>query len=186
MGTINEEVKDDEPIKDEPGWLPGWWMGIFYFTIAFSLFFPVYYHLMQGWSQENQYMEQVKTGPKVEETAVTLKADGSNPFRGDSAAVSEGQKLFMMTCAACHKPDGTGMIGPNLMDGEWLHGNTDSVIYNLVLTGIPQEKLKQKKSPIGGPSSPMPPKGGAPISDTKVLKILAWLSQKNTTLLAGK
>ncbi|MDH5719672.1 MAG: c-type cytochrome [Spirochaetia bacterium] len=186
MSKIKEEFRDDEEVKDEPGWLPGWWMGIFYFTIAFSVYFTIDYHLIRNWTQEKQFAEEYKSAPAAVEETITLKADGSNPFRGNNAAVSEGEKMFRTMCSACHKPDGTGLIGPNLMDKEWLHGASDKEIYSLILTGVPQDKMKQKKSPIGGPPSPMPPKGGAPISDTKILKIMAWLAEKNSSLIPAK
>ena len=182
MSKINEEYRDDEPVQDQPGWLPGWWIGIFYVTILFSLYFTIDYHLVRGWTQEAQYIEEYKATPVAAEETVTLKADGSNPFRGDSAAVAEGEKIFRTTCSACHKVDATGLIGPDLMDTEWLHGSTDKEIYNIILTGVPQQNLKQKKSPVGTPPSPMPAKGGVAISDTKVLKIVAWLAEKNASI----
>ncbi len=40
---------------------------------------------------------------------------GENAYNGDEAAIAEGKKLFGL-CAGCHMPDGTGRMGPNIVD----------------------------------------------------------------------
>ena len=48
----------------------------------------------------------------------------------DPQVIAAGKVTFDTTCAACHKPDLTGLIGPNLVDREWIHG------------GHPMEEMK--------------------------------------------
>jgi mono/diheme cytochrome c family protein len=79
------------------------------------------------------------------------------------------------TCTACHGQDAKGTpVGPNLTDGEWL--NTDGTlegIVKVVTNGVPQPK----QAP-----APMPPKGGATLSDEQVRAVAAYvlsLSQKS-------
>jgi cytochrome c-L len=50
--------------------------------------------------------------------------DGENPYTGDEQAIAEGQKLYARWCQACHLPDGTGRIGPSLVDDRWSHERT--------------------------------------------------------------
>ncbi len=71
-------------------------------------------------------------------------------------------------CTACHGQDAKGSpVGPNLTDGEWL--NTDGSyegIVKTVTTGVPQPK----KAP-----APMPPKGGAALTDAQVRAVAAYV-----------
>ena len=53
--------------------------------------------------------------PAVEEFHRT----GENPYTGDEAATAEGRELYNRLCAACHLPEGTGRIGPSLVDDTW-------------------------------------------------------------------
>ena len=49
---------------------------------------------------------------------------GENPYAGDEQAIAEGQKLYARWCQACHLPDGTGRIGPSLVDDRWTYERT--------------------------------------------------------------
>ncbi|MCB9759291.1 MAG: c-type cytochrome [Alphaproteobacteria bacterium] len=52
-------------------------------------------------------------------------------------AAADGAKIFQTNCVACHGADATGGVGPNLTDGEWLHGGTLADIKNTVTNGVP-------------------------------------------------
>lgn len=179
MSNPNEFHDDDYEIKEERGWLPQWWMILFYGTVAFSLVFAVYLHGVAGWSQEKQYADEVMAHEKrFPQVVAELTKDGVNPFRGDAAAIASGEREFMGLCATCHKADMTGLIGPSLVDREWLHGSTDREVFAVIMDGIPAEKLRQK-----------PPKGVMPdnknnLGAKKVLEVMAFLASKNQSLKA--
>jgi mono/diheme cytochrome c family protein len=88
--------------------------------------------------------------------------------RGDSVFHGPGN------CYACHGSKAEGLVGPSLVDAEWIHSKgTMEEIAAHVATGIPKE---QSKSGI-----PMPAKGGSNISDDDVKAVAAYvhsLSQK--------
>jgi mono/diheme cytochrome c family protein len=71
------------------------------------------------------------------------------------------------TCYVCHGQDAKGSaVGPNLTDGEWL--NTDGTLEGIVKTikaGVPTPK----KAP-----APMPPMGGATLTDEHVQAVAAY------------
>ena len=48
----------------------------------------------------------------------------------------EGKRLFAMHCAACHKPDGGGLVGPNMTDDHFTRIKTYADIEPLVRDGI--------------------------------------------------
>ena len=57
-----------------------------------------------------------KAGEVETDAVKSFKETGQNPYNEDAAAVEAGKKLYTTHCAACHLPDGTGRIGPNLID----------------------------------------------------------------------
>ena len=96
-------------------------------------------------------------------TAAAGAATPSLVARGDSVFHGPGN------CYACHGSKGEGLVGPSLVDAEWIHSKgTAEEIAALVTKGIPNE---QSKSGI-----PMPPKGGSTISDDDVKAVAAYVS----------
>jgi cytochrome c oxidase cbb3-type subunit 3 len=118
--------------------LPRWWLYLFYATIVWSFGYWVAYpswfgpgltgwHQNEAWSQE--VAEHEKAHPKASGNAVLAK------FMGDPQAVTEGKALFAQNCAACHGPEGKGLIGPNLTDDTWLYGGAPEAIMKTVSEG---------------------------------------------------
>jgi cytochrome c oxidase cbb3-type subunit 3 len=50
--------------------------------------------------------------------------------------MEDGEETFTTNCAACHRADGGGLIGPNLTDDAWIHGGTITDIYTTVTKGV--------------------------------------------------
>ena len=186
MSKIGTEFPDEEEIKEHRGWLPGWWMVLMYGGFVFGIVYVIYYHGFLGWSQEGQYKEDVAIHAKLYGgggggsglVAAKLTEEGINPYRGNAEAIKKGENHFKGICGACHKPDATGIIGPNLVDNIFLHGRTDKAIFDLVMDGIPADKIKQK--PAMGPMPAHKQSMGA----KKVLEIMAWLADKNSQMKA--
>ena len=101
----------------------------------------------------------------------SLKAQ-SLPAGVTSAMVAEGQQVYAGAgiCVACHGPDATGLIGPDLTDAEWLIGDGEyQTLVDQILEGVPAE---QATNPLG---AIMPPKGGAGITDDQVKAVAAYV-----------
>lgn len=62
---------------------------------------------------------------------------GENPYEGDQAAIQAGRTLYQQWCAACHLPNGTGRIGPNIVDNEYLYPrvSTDVGMFEVIYGG---------------------------------------------------
>lgn len=60
----------------------------------------------------------------VSEAVAEFHETGDNPYAGDEEAIGEGRALYQRWCQACHLPDGTGRIGPSLVDGQWKYERT--------------------------------------------------------------
>jgi cytochrome c(L) len=87
---------------------------------------------------------------------------GQNPYKGNTAAISEGRVAYMQNCAACHLEDGTGRIGSNLVDSQFNHprANSDAGMFEVI---------------YGGGTGAMQPSAGRITVDT-MLKIMAFIS----------
>jgi mono/diheme cytochrome c family protein len=71
------------------------------------------------------------------------------------------------TCSACHGQDAKGTaVAPDLTDSQWLNGDGSyQFLVNTITNGVPQPKQHP---------APMPPKGGAPLTDDQVKAVAAY------------
>jgi len=158
---IPEYELPEAPVRDaigeEDNPIPAWWWWTFLGTVVFALVYIPYYTL-SGWSQEGQYREQVA---RAEALAAQAQAErpATNPYSGDAAAIAEGQEVFATVCAACHKPDATGLVGPSLVDPYWKYGSNDPELFESVAEG----------RPAGMPG------WQAQLGEEKIWKVLAYL-----------
>jgi cytochrome c oxidase cbb3-type subunit 3 len=123
--------------------LPKWWVYLFYATILFSV---LYWFNVPGvgtgkgrianYERElalarAQAAEQAAKNPMAHDTDASLQAATADP-----AVLALGKEVFVGTCAACHRADGGGNIGPNLTDDYWLHGGKPTEILHTVTVGV--------------------------------------------------
>jgi cytochrome c oxidase cbb3-type subunit 3 len=144
-------------IGEEDNSIPLWFNASFGATIVFAIVY-IFYYVGSDWSQKRQYEAEVA---RAERSAAQTHAavPSVNPYRGNAAAIAEGKQVFTQICAVCHKPDGTGLVGPSLVDPYWKYGHTDADLYTTVSGGRP-----------GG----MPP-WGTQLGEEKIWKTLAYL-----------
>jgi cytochrome c oxidase cbb3-type subunit 3 len=144
-------------IGEEDNAIPFWFNAAFVGTIVFAVVY-VAWHQLSGWTQARRYeAERARAQERAEQ--VRAARPSSNPQRGNAAAVAEGAQVFATICAACHKPDGTGLVGPSLVDPYWKYGSSDAELFATVAEGRP---------------AGMPP-WGAQLGDDKIWKVLAYL-----------
>jgi cytochrome c oxidase cbb3-type subunit 3 len=77
------------------------------------------------------------------------RADAST--QSADSGVQAGQGLFSQNCAACHGPNGEGLIGPALNSKQFLGEASDDMIRSLISTGIPGSKMGPFLQDYGGP-----------------------------------
>ena len=65
-------------------------------------------------------------------------SDSKHPAIGNPEAIAAGAKLFMISCAGCHGPDGGGGArGPNLVRRSLWHPLSDDAIFQVIRKGVP-------------------------------------------------
>ncbi len=98
-------------------------------------------------------------------------ADVELPEGVTAEMVATGRTLFAGrgSCFACHGRSAEGTpLAPNLTDAEWLHIGDGGVpaIAELITTGVAQPKEHP---------APMPPMGGAQLTESEVRALAAYL-----------
>lgn len=117
--------------------LPGWWLGLFYFTIGWGVLYAVNYHFVQQTSSAKlydaevaAYTEQFPNAGKVEAlTTVTPEI------------LEAGKAVYSTNCVGCHGPELKGGVGPDLTDTTWIHGGTMADITKVINEGVPAKGM---------------------------------------------
>jgi cytochrome c oxidase cbb3-type subunit 3 len=132
---------DYDGIRELNNPTPAWFMYLFYVTIAFAVGYLLIYHVFGvGQLQYDEYKTEMaiaakekaaylaKSANKVDENTVKLTTDATT--------LSAGKAIFTERCAACHGNNGQGMVGPNLTDDYWLHGNKINDVFKTIKYGV--------------------------------------------------
>jgi cytochrome c oxidase cbb3-type subunit 3 len=131
-------------IKELDNLLPRWWVWLFNFTIAFAVVYMIYYHVANaGDLQAAEYTREWKRGEEIKSASIA-KFEASittlTPSQ-DKATLGDGQRLYINYCAPCHRPDGGGLVGPNLCDDYWIHGSNYVDSVKTVINGVPAKGM---------------------------------------------
>jgi cytochrome c oxidase cbb3-type subunit 3 len=118
--------------------LPTWWKLIFYATLIVT---PLYLWdplgIGVGPGKEKAYEQQLATfNAAFPKAAATYTDDQLAAFAKDPAKLAAGKVVFTTYCVACHRPDGGGLIGPNLTDDFWIHGGRPTDLMKTVTDGV--------------------------------------------------
>ena len=134
--TLRPHVFDG--IQEYDKRLPRWWLLTLYGSIAFAAAYWAYYHAYGIGTPPTKALEQemVANAAAASKKGGVLNDDTLYKMSRDSAVVAAGKTTFDTMCVACHKPDLTGFIGPNLVDHEWIHGGKPMDAFKTVTEGV--------------------------------------------------
>lgn len=133
----------DEDLTEMNNPLPRWWVWLFIITIVFGLIYlAVYpglaaYEGKSGWTQVNQYEEEVATANEALKPIYAKFIDMPvETLATLPMAKSIGERLYMNNCSQCHASDARGGRGfPNLTDNDWLYGGSPEQIEATLTNG---------------------------------------------------
>lgn len=148
MATPRDELLDHEydGIREYDNPLPRWWLWLFYATILFAAVYTPYYLLGYGDSPREDYRQQM-TAAEQQQARRQQQAAAPTPPAGEPAPapaqadVARGEQIFKQNCVACHGQQAQGMIGPNLTDNAWIHGNTLADVKQVITNGVPEKGM---------------------------------------------
>jgi cytochrome c oxidase cbb3-type subunit 3 len=133
-------------IKELDNRLPPWWLAMFYITIAFSVVYLGYYHVLdKGKLQIAQYEQEMEQAEAAVAAFVSRQGDQVNEntvtmMTGD-AQLAAGKEIFLGKCAVCHGQLGEGGVGPNLTDKYWLHGGSINDVFSTIKYGVVEKGM---------------------------------------------
>lgn len=157
MKYVTEPIEDVmrphvyDGIQEYDKRLPNWWLWTLYGTIAFSFLYWAYYHTYDvGLSPiEHIETELAENRKSAERRSGVINDEHLWALSQNPAAIAAGNATFEATCASCHKPDMTGLIGPNLLDHEWIHGGTPMDALKVISEGVLTKGMPAWSSVLG-------------------------------------
>jgi cytochrome c oxidase cbb3-type subunit 3 len=156
--------------------LPLWWQLTLYGAIVFALvyWFGRRFDAIQTPAEAYNEVVAAERAAEAERARArgTVDDDMLVTLSRDPATVTKGKTTFAATCAPCHRADGGGVIGPNLTDGYWIHGNRPMDVYRTISEGVPTKGM-----PTWGPQ----------LGQDRVLAVAAYVvTLRNTNVTGGK
>lgn len=143
--------------------LPPWWKWLFYITIIFAIIYLIrlfVFHaddLVQNKEYEKEMVQLSAEKPQQETAAFEVV------LLQDETSLANGQETWNKICAACHLADGGGLVGPNMTDNYWIHGNTVEDLYNIVTNGVIEKGMLSYKQQL---------------SDQQRLEVVSYILEK--------
>ena len=135
-------------IKELDNALPPWWKNLFYISIVFAIIYMLGFHIFQIWHLPTaEYVEELKAVGKYVDPNASGNADMAKvtvvltPEEQLAKNIRYGKNVFATYCVACHAPDGGGIVGPNLTDEYWIHGNTPEQIHKTIMQGVVEKGM---------------------------------------------
>ncbi|NND14979.1 MAG: c-type cytochrome [Eudoraea sp.] len=126
-------------IKELDNSLPPWWVYLFYATILFGVVYLVRFHIMDDYTQKEEFEQEMEVARlEIEEykkTAKDLVDVNTVELLTEAADLAAGKKIFEVNCVVCHMADGGGGIGPNLTDDNWILGGGIKNVFNTISEG---------------------------------------------------
>jgi cytochrome c oxidase cbb3-type subunit 3 len=138
--TENKVLHTVDGIEEYDNKLPNWWLYTLYGSIVFAIgYWFVYQSAGIGELPRAAYEAEMDRAAQAQAGAaklVPVTAEALAALAKDRGAVARGKQVFTTTCAACHRADGGGVVGPNLTDEFWLHGASPDKVYKTIKDGV--------------------------------------------------
>jgi cytochrome c oxidase cbb3-type subunit 3 len=122
--------------------MPRWWVYLFWVTIVFSV---LYWLNVPGFGigkgRISDYDRDMAVAAAEAAKQRAAEPAGASPeqrmaMTKDASVLALGKQTYTQNCAACHRADAGGQIGPNLTDDYWLHGGALEEMHKTVADGV--------------------------------------------------
>jgi cytochrome c oxidase cbb3-type subunit 3 len=136
----NERLISDheyDGIRELDNDLPPWWKWLFYITIVFAIVYLIRLFVFEADDliQQSEYNKEVAQAASISPSPSMTDAFEMKVLT-DPTSLANGKAIYEKICAVCHLVDGGGLVGPNMTDDYWIHGNTIEEMFNTVTNGV--------------------------------------------------
>lgn len=169
---------DYDGIQEYDNNLPVWWLAIFIGTVIFGFIYWIHYEFGGGpnlQTELKQEMDQLHEAGEQHQhhhdhggSALAASEEELLKLMSTPEILAKGKLSFKAKCASCHGEELQGIIGPNLVDEYWIHGQGKLAQIQAVVTqGVAEKGM---------------PAWGAMLKEDEIESIVAFIgSQKGTT-----
>lgn len=164
--TKHEEHPDFDGIKENENPIPLWFNLLLIFTVAFSIVYMIYYHVIN----DSSVMDSEKLGVSENAAQSSSSSVDYKSLIANAQIVEEGKNIYVTNCASCHGDKGQGGVGPNLTDDFWITGNTYADVNKVISEGVISKGMPGWKSILG---------------DKKIQELVAYIGAIQGTNPAG-
>lgn len=140
-------------IKEYDNPMPGWWVWLFWVTVAFAPLYVAGLHLFdfvdtyeEDLAESQADLQQIRAAYAEANPSAAVSEETLARFIGDSEMIEAGAATYTANCAACHGQEGGGLIGPNLTDAYWMHGGTTLDVYRVIAEGVLEKGMPAWRS----------------------------------------
>ena len=127
--------------------LPKWWLGLFWFGVAYCVVYMISYWTTdfahQGPEYDREYIAQTASIDEYMKNTPPPTIENA-AFSPDNIAA--GEEVFKTNCVSCHSDGGKGGIGPNLTDNNWINQPEKTLfknVFHVVENGSPNNPAMQ-------------------------------------------
>ena len=145
---------DYDGIRELDNVIPPWFTTAFILTIIVAAGYLYRYHIAKSAPMQlEEYKIELAKADLEHDAYLATQAnaiDENNVAIMTGADLEAGKKTFTAICAACHRPDGGGQVGPNLTDEYWIHGGGIKNVFKTIKYGVPDKGMiswKEQLSP---------------------------------------
>ncbi len=133
-------------IREYDNPMPRWWTAMFWASFFFCLGYAFWYSLTgNGLGMLEEYeadVQEARAKAAGLALAEPVTEDSLAKLALDASMMAGAAQVYAQRCAACHADQGQGLIGPNLTDAHWLHGDGSfAAIYGVVSEGVPAKGM---------------------------------------------
>lgn len=121
--------------------LPKWWLGLFYFGVAFCALYMITYWTTDFANPVSEYNAENKEAAIVHaQWLIDTPPPTIDNAEYSADNIEAGKEVFNAICITCHMAGGAGGIGPNLTDNYWINQPEKTLfknVFNMVENGSP-------------------------------------------------
>ena len=150
---VDQVLHEVDGIQEYDNKLPNWWLYTLYGAIVFAVGYWYWFEVIgAGASPTQAYQAELDRESAAKAGQLTVgeaTPEALTLLMKDPNAVALGKQVFTSACAACHRGDGGGVVGPNLTDDFWLHGSAPEKVFKTIASGVPDKGMPAWQPQLG-------------------------------------